>query len=284
MTNDNKSIFVVLSLPRSGSSAFSKILTELGVVPFSTNAGINSNAWEFNTAGYFEDTGISLLCDQLIRLVGVSKRKSFLNPPIYSDISKLNELELLDKNFWYDITSESVQIPDDFEENLMAYTGNDWDQWGLTRMREGGKWFNCYSKIGVDKYEGIKERICEIRQMLTMSEGPVFIKDPRLAFTLHLFGLTNIKFLWVRREPNEVKSSMRRHYGPRLFTEVNYSGFDWVSNHFNYQVPGQDFNEYIANYEKWIESQIGDHSVLKFQLNEVGNHDFQHELKAFLGE
>lgn len=274
----------MLSMPRSGSSAVSKMLTEHGVVPFSTNTELKSNAWEFNEAGYFEDTGISLLCDQLMRLTGGSKRTSFLNPPIFTSNCISSEIDTLDKDFSYDITAESVQMPDDFETNLMSYTGNHWDQWGLTRMREGGKWFKCYSKNQVDTYEGVKSRMREIQKILSAIDGPVFIKDPRLAFTLHLFGLTNYKCIWVKREPQQTHLSMCRHYGPRLFTSNDFIGFDWVSNHFNYQVPGQDFTKYITNYEDWIRFQIRDRSVFEFQLNQTGIPSFERKFEAFLNE
>ena len=272
----------MLSLPRSGSSAVSKALTELGVTPFSTNISLKSNAWEFNEAGYFEDTGISLLCDQLIRLIGESTTTSFLNPPIFSDISQLQNIETLDTNFAFDITTESLQIPNDFETNLLSYTGNDWDQWGLTRMREGGKWFKCYKETKVDTYIGVKTRIQEVQLLLNAIDGPVFIKDPRLAFALHLFGFTNYKCIWVKRDPEQTLRSMRRHYGPRLFTFNDFTGFNWVSNHFNFQVPGQDFQEYIFNYEHWIKHQTKNRLVFEFQLHRTESSGFQREFEEFV--
>ena len=259
-------------------------MTEFGVEQFSINTDLKSNPWEFNSSGYFEDTTISLLCDQLIRLSENQRRASFLYPPSFSKVDRLKNFENLNHSFFYDLDEGSVQIPTDFETDLVSYTGSEWDQWGITRMREGGKWYKCYSKIKVDTYRGMDERIRAVHHALSSTTHPIFIKDPRLAFTLHFFGLTNFKGIWVKRDPQQTLRSMRRHYGPRLFTERIYPGFDWVSNHFNYQVPGQEFLMYVENYEKWIEFQLRGRSVLEVQLERLGTSSFDHELRSFLNE
>lgn len=47
-----------------------------------------------------------------------------------------------------------------------------------------------------------------------------FIKDSRLCFTLHLYGLKNISIIKVKRNPKDVKPSMVNHYGDLFNQDV----------------------------------------------------------------
>ena len=273
---------IVLSLPRSASSSISKNLVELGLDQFDSGTGFVSSPSQFNQSGYFEDGGLSLLCDQLIRLIGGSNRASFLNPPNFTDLACSMELEEMDSEFSYDLTEETIEIPDDFVQNTSHYTGVQWDPWGLTRMFAGGKWNRCYSRTSVDEFAKIIRRATDIKDQISISKRPLFIKDPRLAFTLHLFKFEKIQVLWVKRNPSDVLASMRRHYGPRLFTQSCFQKFDWVSNHFNYRVPPQDFDSYYLNYNLWIRHQTKMWPTFEFGVHDLESKSFSQCLNHFL--
>ena len=60
-------MYRVLSLPRSGSSAVGKSLNDIGIEHFTWENFINQNKSEFNKYGYWEDVGLNLINDNLIR-------------------------------------------------------------------------------------------------------------------------------------------------------------------------------------------------------------------------
>lgn len=283
MSNTNK-LIIVLSLPRSGSSAVSELLLKLGVSQFDSRFGISSSPSEFNKKGYFEDGGISLLCDQLIRLVGSSTTASFLNPPRLIVGNTSRAIDDLDRNFQYDLDENTVQIPPKFDEHIEFYTGNTWDQWGISRMNTTGKWYRCYGRAGVSTWAGVRQRLLEIQDRLQHLDRPVFIKDPRLAFCLHLFAIPRFRCLWVTRDSAQVLKSMKRHYGHRLFTKETFDGFDWVSNHFNYMIPPQEYSNYLGHYHSWILYQSMRNPTLQIDVSQLENQTTIEILQKFVAQ
>lgn len=200
---------------------------------------------EMNPDGYFEDTLVNLLNDQVIRFFE-NRFGSFLH----------NDFECghSDDDFdYYDLEANFIQQPPDYSDRLAAYTGNSWDVWGLTRMHPGGKWHVAYSKLGIASRDGCIRAIEVLRRSWrNQITNRVFLKDPRLVYTLKHLELDG-RVVVLRRDPEAVLRSMRRHYGPRLFTNQPFEGVQWVSNHFNYQVMPQSFESYQAEFEKSID-------------------------------
>ncbi len=236
----------VLSTPRTGSSAFGKLLVESGFSQVSFSSVGNPTASEFNQNGYFEDSGINLCLDNLIRF-SFNSRNSFL----FNAGMAPNKEEMLSKlksNFLvkFDLDQSTVIIPDNYVENIKEFTGHDWDVWGLTRMQEGEKWHKAYSRAEVETPEKALNKLQKCFSFLENTDS-VFIKDPRLIYLLPLVN-TQVRGVVIKRDPAEILRSMRNHYGPNLFTE-RVLHEDWVSNHFNYKVQVQTFEEYLSIYE-----------------------------------
>ncbi len=236
----------VLSTPRTGSSAFGKLLTESGITQASLDLIENQSASEFNPNGYFEDSQLNLCLDNLIRF-SFSDRNSFLFNSGMTPNKNLMENNLKSHSFReYDLNLSSVEIPQDYSANIQSYTGHDWDVWGLTRMQPNSKWHLAYSRAGVETPEKALNKLQNIFNYLENTEAK-FIKDPRLIYLLPLIK-TQIRGVIIKREPSQILRSMRNHYGPHLFTERRLHS-DWVSNHFNYRVQPQEFEEYLSVYK-----------------------------------
>lgn len=213
-------------------------------------------ASDFNQGGYFEEVGLTLLNDQIIRIL-YGYQYSFLHAP--DVVGSPVKLSASCRPFKYDIDEASLEIPTDFLDKLSAYTGANWDVWGLSRMRRGGKWYQCYSKYGVSDLSGVL-RTKKIYEKLIneRSSSPLVVKDPRFGLTLGSFDFSlDTKLIYIRRAPEEILSSMRRHYGAGLFTKHCLPGTDYCSNHFNLKVPPQDYEEYYRRYEASILENIG---------------------------
>ena len=318
-------ILLVLSMPRAGSSATAKTLLSLGAQLFSWSSDISQNASEHNSHGYFEDSRLNLLNDNALRLAYGDF--SFLNNSennLMANVGRVNFLESDQENrdFYYDLEARFVETPTDYEENLLLYTGNTWDVWGLTRMRPGQKWFKAHSRTYTENFPSLQSSLTSLVSELTNSvrnvvpsrtleyiseSGPrprqilnrneintpsisqtLVLKDPRLVYTLPLFAkyLSNlpIKLLFVERDKAANLASMRRHYGPRLFSNDVFPGTNWVSNHFNYKVKPQTFDEYTLNYLKFksnCESLFPNLTIYCEQLSEISTHQ---RILSFVGE
>jgi hypothetical protein len=176
---------------------------------------------------------------------------SFLFPPL--SLSRIynsdNFEESINDNFNYDISESTLFLPDNFANNPSFYTGTSWDIWGLTRMIEGGKWFNCYSKFCVFNKEQIISAKKELEQAINSSDNLV-IKDPRLSLTMEIFNFSenNNKIIFLEREPTSTINSMRNHYGPNMFTSNFMLNTDLVSNHFNHKVKFLNYSEFNERY------------------------------------
>lgn len=205
----------------------------------------NQSASEFNSHGYFEDAVLNLCLDNLIRFA-FSDQNSFLynagmRPDKHAMEENLKSRYLVE----YDLDESSVDLPDDYLANVEMYTGHKWDVWGLTRMQSNTKWHLAYSRAGVETPEKALSKLQEIMAFVNQAEL-TFIKDPRLIYVLPLIK-TQVRGVVIRRNPTEILRSMRNHYGPNLFTNKTYPN-GWVSNHFNYRVQPQEFDDFIDTY------------------------------------
>ena len=275
-------LVVVLSLPRSGSSAIGKILNDSGVEPFKWKDIITQGTSEFNKYGYWEDVGLNLINDNLIR-AAYGQNSSFLHT---SSINTRNSDLNISDSFFFDIDEKTLQIPTDYTDRLIDYTGHDWDVWGLTRMLKGNKWYKCYSRFAVENKNSLLASINEYQDLLLKRslKGNIFIKDPRLIFTHNYWDFPeNTKFIVIERNKTDLLKSIRNHYGQRLFTDNLFEGYSWVSNHFNYKISYQSFDDYLSIYENLIDPlrENSDYFFIKF--NDIFKNDFSENLKNFLG-
>ena len=251
--NKDSNIFI-LSMPRTGSSVLANLVQSAGYNTQISSDSLLLQPSEFNPDGYFEETGFTLLNDQLIRCQYGSD-KSFLHTPHpSSDRTNIKAAEV-NPNFFYDINEDSLSIPSGFEQDLLSFTGHSWDPWGLTRMAYGEKWYRCYKKYGCDTGQKIKKKIFEYSSTFNSSTG-LIVKDPRLALTFGAFNIRDPKIIILRREAEECLKSLRNHYGNKLFTNNLIPGESYCSNHFNYKIQPQKFGDYEKFYESCFRRAI----------------------------
>ncbi len=201
---------------------------------------------KFNSQGYMEDVWLSLLNDQVTRMLAQDNRASFLSATALDAIADAAE-GVENAGAWtgFDLSPLSVEEPADYESQLSHYTGHDWDVWGLTRMRVGGKWFKAYSRNSLITTDELLTARSRLQGRLLPCSAVQMVKDPRLLLTAGwLLEGVNARVILLSRERRETAESMTSHYGPRLFSDDPFSGFDWVSNHFNYRVPPQTLADY----------------------------------------
>jgi hypothetical protein len=312
-------------MPRAGSSATAKTLISLGAQLFQWSSGISQNTSEHNSSGYFEDSRLNLLNDNILRLAygDFSFLNNSMNKATSPNVSfHFFESDSKEPDFYYDLEDGFVEIPADYEENLLSYTGNTWDVWGLTRMRSGQKWHMAHSRTSTENFYSIQKSLSSLVSDLTDSlrnmtpstsvdykresrpkpgtvsnpsetgslsiSQTMVLKDPRLVYTLPLLAkhLSNlpIKLLFVERNKAANLDSMRRHYGPRLFSTDVFPGTNWVSNHFNYKIKPQTFDDYTSNYFEFksnCESLFPNLTIDCEQLSETLTHQ---RILSFVGE
>lgn len=274
---------IVVSLPRSGSSLVTQLIASAGYRPslFSENS---FEAHEFNKHGYFEDVSFTLLNDQLIKLY-YGNDYSFLYPPSYDDFKKGAESreDKFPNGFEYDVDKTNVFIPKGFTKNVENFTGTDWDVWGITRMINGGKWEKCYSRNNMETKKKILKQKKRYKDMIDNANFNFVLKDPRIALSMPLYDFNGIKIVWIKRNGEDTMKSMRKHYGPRMFTENLIPGTKYVSNHFNLKVKHMAFNEYLTRYEKAIEYSLSRHQHLIIEFDDLINLRNVEKLEDFIG-
>lgn len=263
--------FLVVSPPRSGSSVLSQLLESGGYcypkIHLCTKSKINISPSEFNPAGYNEDAAFALLNDQLTRLL-YGEKYSFLHAPTSSAIidafkrpfegSQIN-------SFYYDLDESSVVVPREYLSRLQDIASHSWDIWGLSRMGPSGKWYKAYSRHNLASGEDVYKRLQEFTSFLSSEAEPrnIYIKDPRIIFAIPAYASalrnSNFAIIFITRDPMDLLSSMRDHYGHRLFTDQCIDNLQFVSNHFNYKVSPQPFADYLSA----IDCSIG-------QINHLG--------------
>ena len=270
---------VILGLPRTGSSALCKILENSNIKPHIYSHELKQNSYEFNKIGYFEDTYLNLLNDNLIRSVH-GKNSSFL----YNKLIDAKNIEI-DQNFFYDIDENSLEIPSDYLSNIKHYTGHLWDVWGLSRMMKNQKWYKCYSKTGAADNNSIKNSLKNYRESLLSQadQVPTYIKDQRIIYVEKLWDFPqNTKFIILNRNIKDSIKSMKNHYGKNLFTENYYENFSWVSNHFNYKVPYQNYEEYLHIFNSFGDKIRSNYDVLDLEFNNSKYIESANDLSKFL--
>ena len=257
---------IILSFPRSGSSLMANLIASAGYKHYISERSELMGGSEFNPDGYFEDTLITLLNDQLIRFY-FGKKCSFLYLP------KINNKPPNNPLLWnYDIDETTLFLPKDYEKNIKQYTGHDWDVWGLTRMVEGQKWFRCYSRLGVQDFFGIFKQKKIFEDKFNSSTNLV-LKDPRLSLTLPFYNLKNYRIIYIKRDKDDILSSMRKHYGPNLFNGIFLPKSQYCSNHFNYKIEYQDFDEYCEIFSSNITYALSTKNHLTVNYNKILSKD-----------
>jgi hypothetical protein len=263
---------IVLSLPRCGSSIVTNLISSAGYCNQISSDSKLLGPSSFNSDGYFEDTLITLLNDQLIRMV-YGMDYSFIHTPSFNDFQLKSQLPLNNPLFNFDLTQDTIFTPNEYSNKIKEYSGCDWDVWGLTRMVDGEKWYKCYSKYKVDNYENIKETLNNLVDNINSFSQNLVIKDPRLALTIPFYNIQNCKVIYVKRNKQDSLSSMRKHYGINMFTKNYIPDTEYCSNHFNYKVKYQDFDYYYDTYTSIIENYIKDKDSLIVSYEDLLNKD-----------
>jgi len=180
---------------------------------------------------------------------------SFLHVPSFDEYLQVKPQNIFsaDNNFSHDVDESSLYLPADYEENLEFYHGNDWDVWGISRMKKGDKWYKCYEHFQCNTQPKIQKKVERFNQMVHSAKKDIVLKDPRLALVLHQYNFENCDFIWIKRAPESVRKSMHKHYGHRMFTQSTLPDTRYVSNHFNYKIQFQSFDNYVSNYTRVIE-------------------------------
>lgn len=256
-------------MPRAGSSMLSNLVCGSGYKSFISPGSSLIQPSSLNSQGYFEDITLTLLNDQLLKALYGSKY-SFLFPPHSKSRiwSAHNFMDGISEDYFYDVNESNVKIPSNFFNNLKEFTGQDWDVWGISRMINGGKWENCYKKNCVSNKSEIIRTKANIEKIISQSDH-LLIKDPRLTLTLELYNFLendNNLFIYLWRSDENVIQSMRRHYGPNLFTNNLIVEDKFVSNHFNHQVGSMNWSEFSNSYQLISE-------ILPLERTLVANYD-----------
>ncbi len=250
---------LIVSPPRSGSSLVAQLLESGGFTSDKVNTNkVSINPSDFNKNGYNEDVCFTLLNDQLIKCL-YGKNFSFVYAPnslkikfFFENINFTDLKKIIPEKYSYDINEKTIFLPQNYEKTLKKYTGLDWDVWGLTRMKEKGKWYKVYSKFKVSTKKELLNKFQEFSEKL-QNKKKYYLKDPRLIFSLPIFwkqikNEKSIKVIFIERNKKDTINSMRSHYGPRLFTDQFIDqNMKIVSNHFNYMIGSQNVNEYFES-------------------------------------
>ena len=241
---------LITGLPRSGTSLTSSLVVSSGY-----NCSIGKSilgASDLNKNGYFEDIDFILFNDQLIRFC-YGNNYSFLYPP--KAINKNLNFEDFNNSWEYDITEKTLDVPDDYLSNIKFYSNLGWDVWGISRMRKDGKWNMCYSKRFIENKYNLLSKLNFYRSKINKIQHNFFLKDPRLVFTLPIIAEPKFtKVIILSRGPESNFKSIKTHYGKRMFTDNNYPGTNWVSNHFNLKVGFTSESQFLNNYQIFLDS------------------------------
>lgn len=266
----------IIGTPRSASSYLAKYLVANGwkVPEFGEAPEMSSS--DFNPEGYFENTFLNLLNDQVIR-ARFGTKHSFLYPPEFAG----GQIADFNSSFLYDLDDNFIECPTDYESNLEFYTGKMWDVWGLTRMKEGGKWHKAYSRRGISNSDGVQRAIKNFNHYLSCNDSLV-LKDSRLTFTLPLFGDGVDKVIVLGRNKADLVSSIRRHYGQNIFTRKKVNGYSWVSNHFNYKIGSMSYAEFDSRFNDFYSSITQDFPVAYVSQDQFGDQNTLTSILDFL--
>ena len=270
----------VLSTPRTGSSAFGKLLSDSGFNQPPLMSIEKQSASEFNSHGYFEDAELNLCLDILIRFAFTDRNSFIYNAGMSPDRHSMEENLKSRHLFAYDLNEITVDLPKNYVANMKLYTGHDWDVWGLTRMQPNTKWHLAYSRAGVETPEKALGKLQSVMSYLSNADL-TFVKDPRLIYLLPLIR-TNIRGVIIRRNPAEILRSMRNHYGPNLFTKKILHA-DWVSNHFNYRIQTQEFEDFLSTYRNFEQYAVDNFDIDFIEYEKMYDRAELDRLSQFIG-
>jgi len=271
----------IISPPRVASSFLTRALVAVGFVPFDGEGPIEMMPSQHNPNGYFEDVWLTLLNDKIIRMA-YSVNDSFLH---ITGVSPRFDPNDWDANFAFDLSGKFVDFPNDYVERCRWYTGNDWDVWGLSRMQPGGKWHKAYSRNGLGSFSEVRNSISKFRDSISAAAANgehLVIKDPRLALSLPALGIEGKVVMLSRNRDSHLKS-MRSHYGPRMFSDETFPGFNWVSNHFNFKIRSQSIENYLQNYEAANDRIRTQHETFELTIDALTEERIL-ELESFIGK
>lgn len=258
-------LVIVLSLPRSGSSFVTRALHQSGLDLFVGPEAPGIGSSPFNLEGYFEDTWVTLLNDQLIRMT-CGMNANLLHLPRMTEVNRPDSAVI--SSYIYDLDESTVVHPRNYTQDVEHYTGTNWDVWGISRMVPGQKWYRAYSRAGLATGHEVMQGVQRLAELASAVDHPTVLKDPRLSLTLWQLDLP-CRIVVIERELAAVLDSMRRHYGQRMFTTQPFEGHSWVSNHFNYQVLPQSFEEYVEEYQSLLHRSIGDREHVFVRLEDI---------------
>jgi len=290
----------IVSPPRSGSSILAQLVETAGYKGETGFLGLQSQTKiapsQYNPTGYSEEVAFTLLNDQLIRLI-YGHKYSFLHSPSVSAIQEALEVDLSEDTFMgfsYDLDEFTVSVPADYQSRLYELSQQQWDVWGLTRMKPNTKWYRAYSKNGLCNGVDILSKLNSFLSYLASASRTrrIYLKDPRLIFAFPAYLQTMIstkcKILAITRNSGDLLQSMRSHYGHRMFTNETIDHFPYVSNHFNYAIQPQPFSDYVKSamfsIKLMVDSSLETLHISYDKLMHASNRE--HELKKlndFLG-
>ena len=268
---------IVLSLPRCGSSVITNLISSAGYNVYSKTNLLGPSV--FNKDGYFEDTKLTLLNDQLIRMV-YGNDYSFIHTPSLEDFKTKTSSPLNQNDFEYDL--DNIYFPPNYEDKIKEYIGCDWDVWGLTRMLFNEKWYKAYSKFKVKTYSQITSALEEVTDYINNYKENIILKDPRLAIVLPFYKFTDCKYVFIKRNKENTLKSMKNHYGKNIFTQNYLPGTEYCSNHFNYKVKYQDFDYYYKTYTSIIEENIKDKESFILNYEDLTDNNTINKLNTFI--
>ena len=163
------------------------------------------------------------------------------------------------KSFSYDLDEKTVVVPNSYSSRLHEIANHSWDVWGLTRMGPTGKWHKAYSRHHVSTGDEIYNTLSKYLSFISCNSASsnLYLKDPRLIFAfpayINALKQSTFRIIVINRNSSDLLSSMRAHYGKRLFTEDCIDDLGFVSNHFNYRIEPQNFQDYCSSVDLSIE-------------------------------
>ena len=261
---------IILSSPRSGSSLLTKLIELSGYDVYKSVDSYLLPSSEFNRSGYLEDNLLTLLNDQIIRMV-FGADYSFLHTPSMDEIKTKFKCKVIEQsNYSYDITDDTLFVPKNYNKHIKQYTGANHDIWAITRMIDNGKWEKCYSKNNVKTYSDIMLKIKEVSKTFNNNKTNLVLKDPRLVLTLPFFNFSDTtKFIYLTRKNTTCLDSMKKHYGINLFTQNYIPGTDICSNYFNYKIKYQTVDSYFNIYNNTIEHVLENKPHIKISYEDI---------------
>lgn len=184
------------------------------------------------------DSGLKIITDDLM------KPNIHFNPDGYFEninIIKINDqiIRLKNKNNNYNFLNLPINPIE--EENFSLLSNNNYSEF--------------------DNNQKITNKINLIKSKLTSKH---VIKDSRLAFTLDDWGFEEIIIIKIKRNKEDVKKSLIKHYG---------NIFEKESKYMNNIIPKIDFTEFYEYYDSCIDKLLNKHKGVEINYEDLVNWD-----------